>query len=314
MTRNDFEALFEKLESSLTGKQKKINISSVLPVYYGISVDGYRRLAFLSVSRPPKVESTKTLRVTQGKEDDGIYWTCFDLLSDNARTVYYSFCSNLVQSVMNTDSEERALSLLKNRFMIWKALFKSESSSKESIDVLRGLYGELYFLKNYLLVKYDNAKTLLSWSGPDSTSKDFSLTEMWYEVKTIGSNEPTVKISSITQLTSNTNGFLAVIRTEQMSSEYSGNDCCIADLIDSILNILSDEHLESIMLNKVSSYCKNSSDSFSAVRFNVNSVKIYRVEPGFPRITVDEVPYTAITNVSYEIAVAALEPFLEEKL
>lgn len=314
MTRNDFETLFEQLVSHLSGKQKKLNIPSVLPVYYGISAEGYRRLAFLSVSRPPKIESTRILRVTQGKEDDDIYWTCFDLLSDKAKTVYYSFCSNLVQSVINAETEAQGLASLKNRFIIWKALFTSESSTNVSTDILRGLYGELYFLNNYLLNKYESTKTVLSWSGPDSTSKDFSLDEVWYEVKTIGSNESTVKISSITQLTSNAIGFLTVIKAEQMSSEYSGENCCISDLIDSILVKLADEHLESILLNKVSAYCENSYDAFSTVRFNVNSVKIFRVESGFPRITIDEVPYSAITNVSYEIAIAALEHFLEEKL
>ena len=95
MTRNEFEDLFEQFSSQLTGKQKKLNIPSVLPVYYGLSLDGYRRLAFLSESRPPKINSTKILRVTQGKENDGAYWTCFDLLSEDAKNVYYSFCSIL---------------------------------------------------------------------------------------------------------------------------------------------------------------------------------------------------------------------------
>lgn len=314
MTRNEFEDLFEQFTSQFIGKQKKLNVSSVLPVYYGLSTDGYRRLAFLSVARPPKIESTKILRVTQGKESDGVYWTCFDLLNDNAKIVYYSFCSNLVLSITNINIESQALSSLKTRFIIWKSLFKSEFPATISLDTLQGLYGELYFIKKYLLNKYECSKIIFGWSGPEAASKDFSMDDIWYEVKTIGSNVPTIKISSITQLTSDKPGYLIVIKTEQMSSEYSAEDSSIVDLIDSIIKELNDEATESVFMSKILSYGQNLMDSFSNIRFNVNSMKIYGVIPGFPRITVDEVPYTGITNVSYEIALAALDPFLEEEL
>ena len=49
---------------------------------YGLTKDGFQRLSFLSKSKPPKIESTKMLKVIQGEEGEGNYWTCFDLVDE----------------------------------------------------------------------------------------------------------------------------------------------------------------------------------------------------------------------------------------
>ena len=78
-----------------------------------------------------------------------------------------------------------------------------------------------------------------------------------------GSNVPTVKISSITQLTSDKPGYLTVIRTEQMSGEYSAEDSSIMYLIESIIKELNDETIENVFMSKISSYGQNLIDSLS---------------------------------------------------
>ena len=35
----------------------------------------------------PKLESTKLLKVYQGRESDNVYWTCFDLLKKKEKKV-----------------------------------------------------------------------------------------------------------------------------------------------------------------------------------------------------------------------------------
>ena len=86
----DFKHLFDGGESGLN-QQKKIAVDSALGVYFGYSNDGYLRLSFLSKINAPHLESTKDLRIAQGKESAGVFWTCFDLLNQNTREVFYAF-------------------------------------------------------------------------------------------------------------------------------------------------------------------------------------------------------------------------------
>ena len=76
MTR--LEQLYQTLVESSKGNQKKIPITSCLGAYLGISTEGYIRLSFMSSIPAPKLDSTKLLRITQGQEEQDVYWTSFD--------------------------------------------------------------------------------------------------------------------------------------------------------------------------------------------------------------------------------------------
>ena len=182
MTMIDFEAKYTALSAELAGNQKKLDVKSALGVYYGLSKDGNMRLAFMSVSPAPKIESTKMLRVTQGEESKTVYWTCFDLLQPDAKKVFFTFCENLIEAVTDIADEQKALASLKKRYITWKTMFKRDSGSTISRESLQGLYGELYFLKKYMIDKHPLDIAIPAWSGPDSKSKDFAVGDEWYEV------------------------------------------------------------------------------------------------------------------------------------
>lgn len=39
----------------------------------------------------PKLDSTKLLRITQGQEEQDVYWTSFDLIQEDAKVVFLPF-------------------------------------------------------------------------------------------------------------------------------------------------------------------------------------------------------------------------------
>lgn len=100
--------MFEAISNEM-GSQKLIDVDAALKVYYGISNEGNPRLSFLSTVSPPKMDSTKLLKVVQGKESERVYWTNFDLLESTAKQVFYSFCSDLVNAVDGINDEKKAL-------------------------------------------------------------------------------------------------------------------------------------------------------------------------------------------------------------
>ena len=97
-----------------------------------------------------------------------------------------------------------------------------------------------------------------------------------------------------------------------MASEFSNGESSILELFESILQSISDEAIENIFSSKVASYGITISDSAFSTKFDVKDLKVYCVTDGFPRITINEIPYPEISNISYDISIAAIKRFAEE--
>ena len=308
----DFESMYGSLTSELSGNQKKLNIHSVIGVYYGLSKDGNYRIAFLSSSVAPKIESTKMLRVTQGEEAANTYWTCFDLLQHDAKKVFFTFCANLIDAVTDIYDEQKALYALKKRYITWKTMFRRDSANKLSREVLQGLFGELYFMKKYMLGRFGAAVAVQAWSGPDFKSKDYAVDTEWFEVKTVGANTTTVHISSLAQLSSDHDGHLIVVKAESMSDQFSNGESSIEELFNYIFAQINDETAEGIFLSKLSAFGFDSSDESFMSKFDVKSMTSYKVSGEFPRLTEKDITRPEICDVSYSLIINSLKDYTED--
>lgn len=308
----DFREIYKNLSDQMSGNQKKILVDSCIEVFFGYSFEGDLRLSFLSKTVPPTIESTTILNVVQGRENADTYWTSFDLLSSDLKEAYFSFCENLIDSIVGCTDETLALNVLKRRFITWKKLFQKASESDVSKEKLMGLFGELVVLKDIVAPKYGINTAIQSWGGPDFQSKDFTVTDTWYEVKTIGANTDSIHISSLTQLSSNNPGHLIVVCAEKVSPEFGGKYSAAIDVIKEILLLVSDENIENILIQKIQSLGIDIFGKETAIRFDVKSITSYAVSEGFPRITGQNVPFSEITDVNYTISRAAIGRFAEE--
>lgn len=308
----DFREIYENLSDQMAGNQKKIAIDSCIEVFFGYNFDGNLRLSFLSKTDPPTIEPTSILNVVQGRENKNTYWTSFDLLNIDLKEAYFSFCENLIDSIIGIQNETAALGMLKRRFITWKKLFQKTSGRDVSKEKLMGIFGELLVLKDIVGPKYGINAAILAWGGPDSQSKDFTVSDTWYEVKTIGANSDSIRISSLTQLASTIPGHLLVVRAEAVSPEYSGNCFSTIDIIKQILLLVSDEAVENTLISKIQSTGIDVFGKETSIKFDVKSVTSYSVSDGFPRITDTNVPYSEITEVQYTISRAAITRFAEE--
>lgn len=308
----DFREIYSKLSDQMTGNQKKITVDSCLEVFFGYSFDGNLRLSFLSKTVPPAIESTTILHVVQGRENNNTYWTSFDLLNAELKEAYFSFCENMIESVIGVNNERECLNLLKRRFITWKKLFQKASGKDVSREKLMGVFGELTVLKGTVAPKYGVNTAIQAWGGPDLQSKDFTLSDTWYEVKTIGANADSIHISSLTQLSADTVGHLIVVRAETVSPEFGGRCSAVIDLVNEILLTVSDESIENLFIQKIQGLGIDVFGKETSCKFDVKSVKSYRVDDVFPKITEKNAPFPEITDVHYVISAAAINRFVEE--
>lgn len=308
----DFELIYKAISAEALANQKKLDINTSIGVFYGISPEGYYRLAFMSSVLAPKLESTCLLRVTQGKEKEGVYWTCFDLLNMDAKKVFCTFCNNLIEAIIEVNDETEALKQLRKRYITWKAMFKNEITKAVPKEIVQGLFGEMYYLKQVMFPKYGVNESVKAWSGPDKKSKDFSIGTEWYEIKTVGANASNIKISSLTQLSSDYKGDLVIVKVESMSDEFTNGDSSIGELFKGIMLLIDDPVIEDIFVNKFCSCGVELSDECLDLKFDVKSLRHYKVNEEFPKITEKTAPYTEIVSVTYELSISAIERFAED--
>lgn len=311
MAMINFHELYESLSRQAIGSQKKIPLNSALEVFFGYNFDGNLRLSFLSKSAPPAIESTQILHVVQGREHANTYWTSFDLLNIELREAYFSFCENIIDSVTGITEETAALTMLRRRFVTWKALFKKHADDKLSREKLLGYFGELITLKYVIAPKYGISEAVKSWGGPDMHSKDFTIDSTWYEVKTIGANADLIHISSLTQLASQYEGHLIVVKVETVSPQFAGQDASLIEVIKSIILQIPDEATENLFIQKLQAAGIDFTGNELGDKYDTKSISSYRVVEGFPRITPTDVPYSEITRVEYSISTASISRFAE---
>lgn len=307
----NIKQLFSEMPNTIFNNQRKINIDVKIKIYYGYSKEGLQRISFLSSCRPFIIDSTKLIRVLQINESDNVYWTCFDLLDSNAKSVYYSLIEDLIQSIMSCDNEIICLKEIKNRFLIWKKLLGRQKANEMSEEKVKGLLGELYFLYRYMIPKYGKHDAILSWGGPDDNSKDFTLNNEWFEVKTIGLTSNEVKISSLVQLDSDIDGRLSVVRIESMSEAYSDGMSCLEEMVSLILKKIDDLNIKEVFLSKLDKLKYSPIDKSIKLKFKIHTMDLYLVNNEFPRICVENVPYPEICKISYSIYLKAIERFKE---
>lgn len=303
---------FLSLLQQPNGEQKKIDIESSISIYFGYSQEGFIRLSFLSTTRPFKVESTANLLVSYNDDPTGAFWSHFDLIDKNQEVVFISFVQNLIESASYCITEEQALRAIKQRFITWKSLFKKNATTNISCLDVQGVYGELLFLYTYMIPHYGVEKAIMAWAGPEGKSKDFAIDDCWFEIKTIGANASKVRISSISQLSSDKPGRLIVIKAEALANQYDENCSCVADLFDKIKDEIKDEAIENVFYSKFSLTGIAQSDEAMNLKFKSKEQFRYIVDEFFPKITEKTKPYPEICGVEYDLSLNALDKYLEK--
>lgn len=309
----DFEEKFKEL-NSISDILKKVESNNKIKIFYGLSKEGKKRLAFLSTLVPEQIESTKMISVSYYKDYESLNWLSFDLENNNFSNLFYTFCSDIVNSLSNLNDEQQELNYLKKRFYNWKKMFRSVSVKELSEEREQGLYGELYFIYKYMMPKYGVDIAVTSWSGPYKFNKDFSVDETWYELKTSSVNAATVEIRSINQLNSDKIGYLSVVKVEKMSIEYNGKLSSVFDLIQAIMNEITSISIQDDFFNKLIEAGVGPENNFGSRRYDVKNITLYEVSNDFPRLTKNTISFNEIENVSYTINLSGIERFKVEEL
>ena len=299
----DIKQSFEKFKDA--NYFSRVDSEHILELHIGLDNKGQKAIELRAPFKPRKVTGTAAIEVNQYTKKE--YNTIrFSLQDKEVSGLFYTFCEDLVENTRNLNSRDEGYTAIVNRFFQWKKMFVPSGGSLLTEPEIMGLIGEILYLRDQLIPTIGAYEALKSWSGQELTHKDFSYRNTWTEVKSIKSSATTVKISSLEQLASETDGILAIYMLEKMSSAYQGINLNKL-IIDTRKVFQSNEDRDRFMaLVALQGY--EYKDYYNDFVYEISSFKKYQVNEAFPRLTLDGVA-PAIVKASYELSLIEIESF-----
>ncbi|MBI1836957.1 MAG: PD-(D/E)XK motif protein [Flavobacteriia bacterium] len=230
-----------------------------------------------------------------------------DLFDDLILSIY-----SKIYNISNTDEYSE---LFTRHFFKWSAFFENKKTEGLSRDQVKGLIGELFYLKNLLLNAEINVDELLiSWRGPYDEGHDFVFEFTDYEIKTIESSKNNVRISSEFQLESEKGKELVLVVI--FVNPDNENGLSLKSLINDIKTIVLDKLGDnSIFINALAQKGLTIGD--------LEQYEIYRYTPieeisydsnreNFPKLIRSSIP-EEINKLNYNIRLNLIEDFIINK-
>ncbi len=227
-------------------------------------------------------------------------------------TVLAEDIANQVLSAADSRSAARAMLV---RIRRWRK-FLAAASSGLSRDRIRGLVGELLFLRNHLLPDLGAVGAVESWRAPNRSHQDFQAHGGAIEVKTTTAKAPqVVRIASERQLDSSGLRFLflhvLILDEHPTASGESRAGESLNDVVARLREGLREsseasECFEERLLN--AGYLETDCHRYSGESYSLRLEKSFSISEGFPCLLEESLP-TGIGDVSYSLALAACEPF-----
>jgi hypothetical protein len=319
MTTNELWDELEKDQSVINGLLlRRYSIKIIPDIFIGMQFPEKLACICISVDKISdiKLSSFSSLKeiqvdVIQDQKQNNKCILIFKLVNPQHKDIFAILCEDLISSISEEDLDEKVISIVLDRFEKWKSLFGKITALGLLPEQQRGLFGELFFLRKYLLVRPDYSKVMTSWIGPSKDIRDFQQGNWAVEVKTtIGNNHQKVKISSERQLDITHLERLYLYHLSLELARESGET--LPDLVKSIKDLCKSSQMALntflVKLYEVG-YVEEQSELYVSVGYHIRSDTFYKVEGDFPRIEEADIKI-GIGDVKYSIIMSQCERFV----
>lgn len=291
---------------------KRVDSTHPLDLYIGIDETARWTLLLISDIQPLSIASSKMILVKTGKRSDKRWTLSFSLVDDVYRDMFVLFCEDIIISSSHIPGRDKAIRFVCNRYKEWKEMLANTRGGLLTPAEIKGLLGEMYFLKEYLSQWYGIRDAALSWTGPRQLPQDFIIRSTWYEVKTISSGKTEVKISSVEQLDCAEPGELVILRADK-TSVINNNATNLNKIYHSLLDAIPDDDTRenfSMLLLRYGYYPRPEYDA-EEYTFAINGISRYMVDGMFPCLRRSEMP-KSVGKAEYTLSIAAIDTYRKE--
>lgn len=240
---------------------------------------------------------------------------CIILNDDFFKDLFDDLILSIYSKIYNISNTEEYSELFTRHFIKWSAFFENKKTDGLTREQVKGLIGELFYLKNLLHNSELNVDDILiSWRGPYDEGHDFVFEFTDYEIKTIESSKNSVRISSEFQLESEKGKELELVVI--LVNPDNENGLSLKSLINEIKKIVLDRLGDnSIFINALAQKGLSIGD--------LNQYEIYSYTPieeisydsnreSFPKLIRSSIP-EEINKLNYNIRLNLIEEFIINK-
>ena len=239
---------------------------------------------------------------------------CIILNDDYFKDLFDDLILSVYCKIYQVSNPEEYSGMFIKHFTKWSAFFENKKYGILSPQAIKGLFGELTYLKELLISANIGVNDILqSWRGPYDNVHDFMSDFKDTEIKTISNTENYVKISSEFQLEcpQGKELFLSVIT---VSCDQTGKN--IKDLINEIRDMNYNNGGDcSIFLKALlqKGITLSNMDEYDQLRFITVSLISYDCNKvNFPKFTSEEIP-EEICKVTYHLQLNLMDNFITFK-
>jgi hypothetical protein len=290
-------------------KFQRVAVTHPIPWYIGIDAQGRWSLFCITSHEPEELKNSKMMSVFVGQRRDGKYGITFSLSNNDYQDLFITFCMDVIRFSSDCVDADRAADCVSGRYLKWMEAFKKNNGNLLTFEEIKGLVGELSFMKSELFPLYGVEKSIDCWGGTDYNDQDFHCDSTWYEVKSVVSGASSVKISSVEQLDTNTEGHLVVMYLDK-TSQGDGGRVTLNDLYQEIVESISSSVQKERFKNRLLSYGYYFNATYDQFGFRLNGMDMYKVNNDFPCLRKKKVPIS-VQNIKYELSLPGIAAFKE---
>ncbi|GAA0373470.1 hypothetical protein GCM10009092_42060 [Bowmanella denitrificans] len=225
--------------------------------------------------------------------------------------LFLGLCETLISSLATVTDSSVALAVTLQHLKRWKAFLAGKKARILTNEEIRGLFAELYVLRQLYLRRMTQDQAVDAWCGPNDSHQDFIFGNVAIEVKSLSGRERnSVRISSEDQLEALVdNLFLMTLHLIDMPDEETARS--LNDLVALIEQELVTAEAIELFSEKIAGCGYTALADYDRLRFTVGSTNAYAVTDQFPRLIRSQISQ-GLFHVSYDIQLEAIAPFVCE--
>ena len=242
--------------------------------------------------------------------DDATTSIRLQLLKTESTEIFLKLCEDLVPKIIAQDTQIAAATVLVRRFNTWQRFMKRSQGRGLSASRQRGLYGELVTLKELMIPAVGLTRAVESWTGPENRPQDFQASGIGIETKTLVQREPQqLRISGERQL--DDIGLDALVLTHHRIVQHRGAGETLPELVEAVSDLIAEaEGPLDLFEDKLfaAGYAPFDRQEYLQTGYSLRETSYYRVQPGFPRLTENDL-FPGIGALSYTVDASACAAF-----
>jgi len=287
---------------------RRVSAEHPMDLYGEVAADGRIGLLVIASKEPPIAPRYRSVDIEIRRRTDGRWALRLILSRPDLRVLFRYLCEDIIQAGIAFEPKSESCKFVLERLARWRKMLNIGSDELLSETDVRGLIGELLFLKGEI-PKVGVLAAVTAWNGPYDSPRDFDFADASFEVKTIRPGAVSVRIGSLDQLDSAGEGLTLVVYQLSNADSNSTGDLSLPQLVNELRSMIETdvgiiEEFELKLL--VAGY--QDRDEYRNMIYRLDDQRYYSVAEGFPRLARSRLPH-AIAEAKYDLFLADCEPF-----